>query len=72
MNSLGACRSAPAPPEPDTRHGYHLFTLQVENSRCVSADDGVHRRHDELNVGVGGALLSVPEHPYYQETSAGS
>lgn len=54
--------------EPDTRHAYHLYTIMVNE-----ADTGINR--DEFlnamtahNIGVGVHYLSIPEHPYYQET----
>jgi dTDP-4-amino-4,6-dideoxygalactose transaminase len=58
----------PAPPEPDTRHGYHLFTLQVEKSRCGVSRDEFIDAMTSYNIGVGVHYLSVPEHPYYQES----
>jgi len=56
----------PAAPEPQTRHAYHLFTIQVEKDRCgVSRDEFIDAmtRH---GIGVGVHYLSLPEHPYYQ------
>ena len=58
----------PAPPEPDTRHAFHLYTILVDEARTgVQRDDlltGMTRR----GIGVGVHYLSVPEHPYYQQT----
>jgi dTDP-4-amino-4,6-dideoxygalactose transaminase len=57
----------PEPPEPDTRHAHHLFTILVDEARCgISRDDFL----DAMNthrVGTGVHYLSVPEHPYYQQ-----
>lgn len=59
--------SLPAPPDPDSRHAYHLFTIGIDEARC-----GIHRDAflDAMNarrVGTGVHYLSVPEHPHYQE-----
>lgn len=57
------------PPEPaaDTRHGYHLYTVLVDQARTgINRDaflDAMTRQH----IGVGVHYLSLPEHPYYQE-----
>jgi len=56
----------PPPPEPNTRHAYHLFTVQIEKSRCgVSRDEFVNAM-TRNGIGVGVHYLSLPEHPYYQ------
>jgi dTDP-4-amino-4,6-dideoxygalactose transaminase len=57
----------PTPPEPDTRHAYHLYTLLIDESKT-----GVNRDQflDEMiknNVGVGVHYLSIPEHPFYRD-----
>lgn len=56
----------PAPPEPDTRHACHLYTLLVDSSRCATDRDGFLDRMNTLRIGTGVHYLSVPEHPYYQ------
>lgn len=57
----------PAPPEADTRHAYHLFTIRVDGTRCrVSRDDFLNRMTDE-GIGTGVHYLSLAEHPYYQQ-----
>jgi dTDP-4-amino-4,6-dideoxygalactose transaminase len=58
----------PAPPESDTRHGYHLYTLQVEKERCGVSRDEFIDAMTERHIGVGVHYLSVPEHPYYQDS----
>lgn len=59
--------SIPAPPEPDTIHGYHLYTLLVDEHQAgISRDQflvAMHRQH----IGTGVHYLSLPEHPYYQK-----
>lgn len=56
----------PAEPEPDTKHGYHLFTLQVESERSGISRDAFIDAMTAHNIGIGVHYLSVPEHPYYQ------
>jgi len=57
----------PAPPEPDTRHGYHLFTVLVDEQRAGVTRDQFLANMTAQNIGVGVHYLSIPEHPYYQE-----
>jgi dTDP-4-amino-4,6-dideoxygalactose transaminase len=57
----------PTEPEPNTRHGYHLFTLRVDPARCRISRDAFIDRMTALGVGVGVHYLSVPEHPVYQQ-----
>lgn len=57
----------PASPDPDTRHGLHLYTLLIDSDAPLNRDaflDGMTARR----IGVGVHYLSVPEHPYYQQT----
>lgn len=58
----------PAAPEPDTRHGYHLFTLQVDQASSGMSRDEFINAMTAHNIGVGVHYLSIPEHPYYQKT----
>jgi len=58
----------PPDPEPDMRHGYHLYTILVDESRAGISRDDFLTAMTAQNVGVGVHYLSVPEHPYYQET----
>jgi dTDP-4-amino-4,6-dideoxygalactose transaminase len=58
----------PAMPEADTRHGYHLFTLQVAKERSGLTRDSFIDAMSANNIGVGVHYLSIPEHPYYQQT----
>lgn len=57
----------PAAPEPDTRHGYHLFTLLIDETRAGLSRDAFLDAMTAANIGVGVHYLSVPEHPFYQE-----
>jgi dTDP-4-amino-4,6-dideoxygalactose transaminase len=58
----------PVPPEDDTRHAYHLYTILIdEKNTGLSRDNVVTKMHQE-GVGAGIHYLSIPEHPYYQRT----
>lgn len=58
----------PADPEPNTRHALHLYTILVDREESgISRDDFLSAMAAE-NIGVGVHYLSIPEHPYYQET----
>lgn len=57
----------PAPVEPETRHAYHLFTIQVEPEHTgITRDDFLVAMQRE-NVGVGVHYQSIPTHRYYRE-----
>ena len=57
----------PAPVEENTRHGHHLFTILVEESRTGISRDSFLGRMTGQKIGVGVHYLSLPEHPFYQE-----
>ncbi|MDK2957706.1 MAG: hypothetical protein PWQ57_3204 [Desulfovibrionales bacterium] len=57
----------PAPFEPDTRHGLHLFTILVDEKNAGVTRDELLTRMTKSNIGVGVHYMSVPEHPYYQD-----
>lgn len=58
----------PSAAEPDTRHAYHLYTILVDKERTgISRDDFLDAMTRE-NIGVGVHYLSIPEHPFYQES----
>lgn len=58
----------PASPEPNTRHGYHLYTILIDEERTGISRDKFLDAMTAHNIGVGVHYLSIPEHPYYQET----
>ncbi|MCH7576058.1 MAG: DegT/DnrJ/EryC1/StrS family aminotransferase [Candidatus Marinimicrobia bacterium] len=58
----------PAPVEADTRHAYHLYTIFVDEDSAGASRDDFMQKMKELNIGVGVHYLSIPAHPYYQET----
>ncbi len=58
----------PAPLEPETRHAHHLYTLMIDKEKTgVSRDEFLCAMNDQ-NIGTGVHYLSIPEHPFYQET----
>ncbi len=58
----------PAEPEPATRHAYHLYTILLDQGNAGVGRDQFLEAITRHNIGVGVHYLSVPEHPYYQET----
>lgn len=59
--------TTPAPPEPNTRHALHLYTILIDEKRCGVSRDTFLDRMTERNIGVGVHYLSIPEHPHYRE-----
>ncbi len=57
----------PAPPEPETRHAYHLYTVLVDQNRAGLTRDAFLDAMIQRHVGVGVHYVSLPEHPYYQK-----
>lgn len=57
----------PAPVEPGTRHGFHLFTPLFDTSQCGFTRDQFLEAMTRARLGVGVHYLSVPEHPVYQQ-----
>jgi len=58
----------PPVPEINTRHAYHLYTIQVDKLKSgISRDDFLNAMNSH-KIGVGVHYLSIPEHPYYQKT----
>ena len=58
----------PVPVEPDTRHGYHLYTLLIDKKKTGISRDEFLNAMTANNIGVGVHYLSIPEHPFYQKT----
>ena len=58
----------PAPVEANTRHAYHLFTILIDKEKAGVSRDGFLDRMTAEGVGVGVHYMSIPEHPYYQQT----
>ena len=58
----------PAEIEPGNRHAYHLYTLQLDEERSPLKRDVFLDAMTARNIGVGVHYLSLPEHPFYQNT----
>ncbi len=58
----------PAPPEPDTRHAYHLYTMLVDKEKAGIDRDAFLEAMTAQNIGVGVHYLAAPEHPIYRQT----
>lgn len=58
----------PAPPEPDTVHARHLYTLMVDAETCrVSRDQFIDAMHGR-GIGTGVHYRGVHLHQFYRET----
>ena len=65
----GNCPIAtPADPEQETRHAYHLFTIQVNPERSGISRDAFLDALTAENIGVGVHYLPVHLHPFYRKT----
>lgn len=60
--------SLPTDPEPETRHAYHLYTILIDEAKTGMTRDAFLDAMTAHNIGVGVHYLSIPEHPYYQQT----
>jgi dTDP-4-amino-4,6-dideoxygalactose transaminase len=58
----------PALVEEDTRHAYHLFTILIDKEKVGISRDEFLGRMTANGIGVGVHYLSIPEHPFYQQT----
>lgn len=58
----------PADLEAETRHGYHLYTILIDEAKIGVSRDAFLDAMTAQNIGVGVHYLSIPEHPYYQKT----
>ena len=57
----------PAEPEPNTRHAYHLYSIQIVEAEAGISRDAFLEAMTAQHIGVGVHYLSIPEHPYYQQ-----
>ena len=57
----------PALTEKNTRHAYHLYTIQIDENESGLTRDEFLVRMNEKNIGTGVHYLSIPEHPYYHK-----
>ena len=58
----------PAQIAPNTRHAYHLYTILICERQTGISRDAFLDLMTKHNIGVGVHYLSIPEHPYYQQT----
>lgn len=56
----------PAPPEADTRHAYHLYTLLLDIDKLRITRDEFLNEMTKLNIGTGVHYVALHLHPYYQ------
>jgi dTDP-4-amino-4,6-dideoxygalactose transaminase len=57
---------SPAALDPKSRHALHLYTIEVDASRCgVERDDFINALH-RRNIGTGVHYRSIPEYTVYQ------
>ena len=59
--------SLPEGPAPDTVHGYHLYTILVDEAKTGISRDAFLSAMHALHIGTGVHYLSIPEHSYYRE-----
>ncbi|MEK9568319.1 MAG: DegT/DnrJ/EryC1/StrS family aminotransferase [Paracoccaceae bacterium] len=57
----------PIIPGKDIKHGYHLFTVQIDQAKCGMQRDEFINAMSAHNIGVGVHYLSIPEHQLYKE-----
>ena len=52
----------------DVRHAYHLYTILLDQKKLDFNRDDFLNFMIKHNIGTGVHYLSIPEHPFYQET----
>ncbi len=57
----------PRPPEPDTVHARHLYTLLIDIDEINMSRDEVQQRLHEMNIGTGIHFVSLHLHEYYKK-----
>jgi dTDP-4-amino-4,6-dideoxygalactose transaminase len=58
----------PQEPQHDTRHAYHLYTLEVDKSACGVSRDELLQLLNDKGIGTGVHYRSLAQQPYYQDT----
>jgi len=56
----------PKPPEPGTRHSFHLYTMLIDEKKAGLSRDAFLNAVTKENIGIGVHYRSIPTHPYYQ------
>lgn len=49
-------------------HAFHLYTIQVNEEKAGLSRDEFLNNMTQSKIGVGVHYMSIPEHPYYQQT----
>jgi dTDP-4-amino-4,6-dideoxygalactose transaminase len=57
----------PADPEADTIHGYHLYTILIDEKVSGISRDQFLMGMQKQNIGTGVHYQSLPQHTYYQQ-----
>lgn len=57
----------PQEPAANTRHAYHLYTVQIDKKRSGICRDQFLEKINSYNIGVGVHYLCLADHPYYQD-----
>jgi len=57
----------PSETKPGMKHGYHLYTILIDEKKTGISRDQFIEEMTRQNIGVGVHYLSIPEHPYYQK-----
>jgi dTDP-4-amino-4,6-dideoxygalactose transaminase len=60
--------SCPAPPEHNTVHARHLYSLLIDIDKIKKTRDNVQQELHELNIGTGIHFMSLHLHDYYRKT----
>ena len=58
----------PPPPAPGTRHARHLYTLRIEEGRCLLSRDRFLAALHAEGIGSGVHYRSLTEHEFYRRT----
>lgn len=58
--------TCPLPPEPDTVHARHLYTILVDPERISKSRDKALNELIRLNIGTGVHYTALHLHPYYR------
>ena len=58
----------PPPPEPDSRHALHLYSILIDPERLGRPRDWVLDALAAENIGVGVHYIAIADHPFYQRT----
>jgi dTDP-4-amino-4,6-dideoxygalactose transaminase len=58
----------PAPPEPDTVHARHLYTLLLDIDKLKISRDEFQERLFKMDIGAGIHFIAAHLHTYYRET----